>query len=433
MIRKKILIVAPYPIAKPYHGGQKRAKALFNYYKSLFLEAKFVGVFHRGQYPDWGNDDILLGQPDIIKEVDEKPYASELITGRAIYKDIHVRSHMAKLLMEYIPDIIHIEQPFPYLGLSVLLTELNIHPKIIFGSQNIEYSLKDRIFKEFKIPLEISESLTQQTKKLEIDLSQKANLVIAVNNEDAKVHRGMGAKRCIVIPNGIDKVPVSKHAADYWRNLSKKEGINNIVLFVGSGHPPNWEGFLKFVGDNTEFIPARSKIFVAGGVAEYFAQHYRYKNRHAKFWSGVKYIGQLEEDRLSALLHVCDLIILPITTKRGSNLKTAEAILSRKKIVSSTNAFKGFEQYRKLPNIYIANSREDFQTSILTALKAEYINPTTAELQLSEQVQWKYCLKPLEKEVRRVIRGIYLKEVLHIVKKPLSVARASIGRVKNSR
>lgn len=77
-------MVTPYPVLKPYHGGQKRAKALFEFYKQNFIDAKLVGVFHRGQYPDWGEDDILLGDSKLISMIDKRPYASELIAGKAI-------------------------------------------------------------------------------------------------------------------------------------------------------------------------------------------------------------------------------------------------------------------------------------------------------------------------------------------------------------
>ena len=118
-------------------------------------------------------------------------------------------------------------------------------------------------------------------------------------------------------------------------------------------------------------------------------------------------VGTLEENRLAALLQTSDLILLPITTKRGSNLKTAEAIVSRKKFVATDNTFHGFEAYRNLPNIYVGNSQKDFKEAILKALLSDYVKPTQQETELAEKVKWEYCLQPIIPAIKRIFRPSY--------------------------
>lgn len=403
MIAKKILIVAPYPIIKPQHGGQKRAKAIYDLYRNTFAEARFVGVFHRGQYPEWGPDDLPLGDPQIIAKVDERPYASELIAGEAIDKDVHVRSYMAKLLMDYRPDIIHIEQPFAYLGMKPLLAELDLWPLLVFGSQNIEYPLKARIARELNVSTRVSNLLVEQTKSLEIQLSKEADLVVAVNHEDAASHYQMGAKRCIIATNGIEKTKPKKMELAFWEKYRQTNKLTTLLTFVGSGHPPNWEGFLKVVGEDTSFVPAGSRIIIAGGVGDYFKNEFKSRTKHALFWRGVDVVGKLEEDRLTALIASSDIIVLPITTERGSNLKTAEAILSRKKIVATSNTFHGFESFTGLPNIYIGDTQPKFKEAILEAIKTGYAKPTEDDTQLSEKVRWEYSLEPIIPAIKKAL------------------------------
>jgi len=417
MIDKKILIVAPYPIVEPIHGGQKRAKALYDYYKTIFSNVTYTGVFHRGQYPEWGPDDILLSDSELIRKVDENPHASELVSGKAIDNDIHVRSHIAKFLMEQKPDVIHIEQPYPYLGLGPLLLELNMNPKLIFGSQNTEYVMKDSIYRGLKMPAALRKSLVEEIKKLEEELSQKADLVIAVNERDAEVHKRMGAKKCLVVPNGIEKRSPTKKSKEFWGEFKRKKNIEKIILFISGGHPPNWQGFLETVGTDTRFIPERSKIIIAGGIADYFAHQYKDHEKFSNFWSGVELIGILSEDKLGALLDASDLILLPIKSGGGSNLKTAEAILSRKKIVATKYAIRGFEAYENLPNINIAESQK-FNARIVEALHRQYVEPTPDEVRLSEQVQWKYCLQPLGGAVEALVEQKH-KRIIKRVKRGL--------------
>lgn len=418
MIIKRILVVAPYPIVKPRHGGQKRAQALFEFYKSSFSQVKYVGVFHRGQYPDWSEDDILLGDIKLINEIDKKPYASEIIAGEAIDKDIHVRSHFAKMLVEYKPDIIHIEQPYPYLGLKAVLRDLGMNPAIIFGSQNIEYPLKKKICDDLKIPPKISEEIVGKTKDLEKELSQKANLVVAVNNEDAIYHRSLGSKRCIVAPNGINTQTPTGEASSYWKKYKQDNKIEKLITFVGSGHPPNWVNFLETVGYDLGFLPGDTKLVIAGGVASYFKSEFKKKNsKYTNFWNKVKMVEDIEDDFLSGLIDASEVVILPILTKRGSNLKTAEAILSGKKIVATNYAFKGFEDYQSIPNVYVVNEPNKFNDSISKALSESYKKPTKKEWELSQGVRWSNSLKPIKKEFTRLEFAVARNYLTRLLKK----------------
>lgn len=212
MINKKILIVSSYPIKNPVYGGQKRANATFEFYKTIFSEVKFVAVFQKDFYQDYGADDIYCQQLDIVEKIFKMPYASDLISGKAIKNDVYVRSRMANLLREYKPDIIQIEQIYPYLGLEPLLRELNLTPKIILSSHNIESRMKVEIYKSLKLPTRTRATLSRQIEQLESKISRDADLTIAISAANARAHKSMGAKRCIVIPNGPDKVAPSCQA-----------------------------------------------------------------------------------------------------------------------------------------------------------------------------------------------------------------------------
>ncbi len=405
MIKKRILLVAPYPITNPQHGGQKRAKALFDFYRSIFYDVKFVGVYHRGSYEEHGADDILLGDPAIIKQLDKNPNAGELVAGTAIDNDIHVRSHMAELLKDYKPDIVQIEQAYPYLGLRVLFRELQMRPKLIFSSHNVEYRMKAGILNSLGLQDTVVKPIVSQIKTLEEQFSKEADLVIAVSKQDAKAHKEMGAKRCVVVPNGISKSSPSKESLDHWKSFKSQHGIDVAATFIGSGHPPNWQGFLDVIGGDTTFIKAGVKILLGGGIADYFKTIYKPAGQHKKFWHGVVPLGLLSEDRLAGLLKMSDIILLPITTGGGSNLKTAEAILSGKKIVATTYAFRGFEKYANLPNVFLADNPDDFKKAIVSATVSGPVMLNPKQARLSATVEWRYCLNPLKPALKKLARA----------------------------
>lgn len=405
MINKKILVIASYPITKPLHGGQKRAKAIVEFYKSIYRDVKFISIYHEASYPDHSPGDIPLGQKEYLRAIDEAPHMIELKVGESIDKDAHVRSFFAKALRQYNPDIISIEQPYLYAGLSTLLKELSMWPKIVYSSQNIEYKMKETIYGNQNISG--IRDVIDATKELEEKFSREADLVIAVSKEDAEWHRLAGAKSVVVAPNGIEKAAASKNSIKYWSDFKKQNKCDKIISFVGSGHPPNYTGFIDMLGADSGFLPKGTKIIMAGGVSEYFKITYKYgKNikKHQNFWKNIIPVGFLEEDILAGLVSSSDLIVLPITSGGGSNLKTAEAILSGKKIVSTDYALRGFEEYLSLPNIYIANDKDAFTATIIKALKSEYIDRSKEEITLANQVTWDTCLKPISPAIKTISR-----------------------------
>jgi hypothetical protein len=429
MIKKKILIVAPYPITIPQHGGQKRTKALVEHYQTLFEHVRFVGVFHRGHYPQFGVEDMPVAQPDIIKKLTtDQHHASELITGEAINNDVHVRSPMAKLLTEFRPDVIHIEQPYPFIGLAPLLNELNMHPQLIYGSQNIEHRMKKAIYKNIGMSGASAKKLAKKIEDLESTFSKQADLVIAVSPADAQVHKQMGARRVIIAPNGIAKSVAKEQEIQYWQEFKKEKKINQVVAFIGSGHPPNWQGYIQMMGADSSFLPKDVNVLMAGGVSEYFRATYK-GNNFAKFWSKAVPLGFLTEEKLVGLLEVSDVILLPIVSGGGSNLKSAEAILSGKKIVATSYAFRGFDRYRNLENIYISDNPDEFRQLIVNALRLPNHARSVEQTALAEQVQWGYCLQPITPAVKRVIRSGYKRRLIAGLMATKRRARSTAARI----
>ena len=146
-LNERILVVSTYPIVSPRHGGQKRLDAIVEEYKKNFTAVKYVSVFFEGFYAEYSKDDIALGREGEIK-VHQSPMTGDIICGEAIFNDPEVKAKFTATLTDFQPDIIHIEQPYPYLGLKPLLAELRMSPRIVFGSQNIEAPMKRDILKD---------------------------------------------------------------------------------------------------------------------------------------------------------------------------------------------------------------------------------------------------------------------------------------------
>ncbi|HET9850438.1 MAG TPA: glycosyltransferase [Candidatus Saccharimonadales bacterium] len=398
MSDKKILIISTYPIANPRDGGQKRVNAIVKEYKKAFKQVKFMAVF-KGRYPSYDKDDIYV-PTDGSYPAHLIPFIGDVIAGSAIFSDSRIKNKMVKILRQYQPDIIQIEQTFPYIGLKLLLEELNMNPKLVLSSHNVEYRMKQEILDGLGVPAADSKPIIKKIREAEEELSKRATLVIAVSKDDIREHKKMGAKRLVLAPNGIERVAPSQEAVEYWRNYFKDKAIKYTASFIGSAHPPNWEGFKKMVGDRMGFVPPDTRMVLAGSIADYFQDNFKDMNLgHMTFWQRVIPVGRLDENKLAGLIAATDVILLPITEGGGSNLKTAEAILSGRKIVATSYAFRSFEKYRDLPNIFIADDPDRFRQNILKAISSPLTERTKPQIELAEKVQWHYSLKGAVKEV----------------------------------
>ena len=59
-MQRKILIFNTYPIVAPQHGGQKRAAAIVDKYRTLGHQVRYVGVFTRDAYKKRGAHDVII-------------------------------------------------------------------------------------------------------------------------------------------------------------------------------------------------------------------------------------------------------------------------------------------------------------------------------------------------------------------------------------
>jgi plasmid maintenance system antidote protein VapI len=400
-MKKKILILTTYPIKHPKHGGQKRTAAIFEAYKKHFGQVRHSAVFFRNFYADYDPDDIALS-PESERLVMQSPLTGDIISGWAIFNDTVVKAKMTSLLKTFKPDIIHIEQPYSYLGLKPLLEELGLKSKLVFGSQNVEAPMKREILEGAGVPEPAIQRAELAIANVEQELSVRSDLVIACTKSDMKAHAALGAKNLVLAPNGIAKSTASPAAKLYWNNKFAASGITQTVLFVGSAHPPNWAGFLQMVGKGLGFVPYNARIVAAGSISDYFEREIQSDAQtieDATFWLRAFSAGRLSEDRLVALIEQSDVMLLPITEGGGSNLKTAEAILADKKVVTTDHALRSFEWFKDFPNVWVANTQAAFQQAVVEALAAPQQKRSSQQQTMAKRVEWQNCLADMVAKV----------------------------------
>jgi hypothetical protein len=308
-------------------------------------------------------------------------------------------------LKDFAPDIIHCEQPFVYYLVKEAVLAINWKGKLIYGSQNIEYELRESILSNEDGLLINAKDIVREVYDLEKEAIDNANLVVACTSDDAKKLKEMGAKRIVLAPNGIS--PTVKDPENYrdWEVKLQQDKISKAFLFIGSAHSPNLAGFRELVGFGLGFMPSNTKIFIVGGIETLFNKELKEIPEHVAvaFKQRANILGAVSEEDLSSLILLCDCILLPITQGGGSNLKTAEAILSGKRIVATHKAFRGYEEYEDLSQVLFADNKDDFQEAIQKVISTD----TTAIKPRgdTEKVTWEYRLNDLIESVKELSNG----------------------------
>ncbi len=403
MAKKHILVVNTFPIKGALTGGQKREEAIVASYKKAFDAVQYVGVFFKEHYKAYDPTDIPI-PPELVETMRQSPYTGDIVCGKAIYDNPTIKRKMTTLLKRFKPDVVQIEQVFPYFGMKPLLEELDMHPQIVFSSHNVEALHKREILESVGMLKHEIGPVVEEINAVELDLTRTSSLVIACTESDRKYYETHGAKKTVMARNGMAPIKTTEEALEKWKQFFAERGINKKAVFIGSAHPPNWVGFESMIGTGVGFMPFDSRILLVGGISDYFEQnfHQEYNPHHLTFWQRVIPCDRPDNDNLAAIIKLADVIILPMTEGGGSNLKTAEAVLSGRPVVGTSHAFRSFDELKHLPNVHIADKPDEFRKAIVTAMH-EPINPrNAAQKKMADSVLWENCLSDAVKEVGKL-------------------------------
>ncbi len=394
-------MLSTYPIAGADTGGPLRVKAIYEMYKKHVRHVKHVAIFSGHHHPTgYAASDIML-EGKLADALEHAHNHGDYLIGKGIYEDDALRQRVLDLLLSYRPDIIEIEQVFPYIGLRHLLKELPFAPKLVHSSHNIEYPMKDEILAMTHFPIAERKAIVATVREAEEELTKKADLVVVVTKADGERSLAMGAKKYSVARNGVFAISASETAKQYWQHYFEKHEIDRAAIFIGSAHPPNIFGFKQMIGYGMGFLPAQHKIILAGDVGTNLMSNLDEEDvaaqtAHRRLLS----VGRLPQDLLNGLIVAAHTILLPITEGGGSNLKTAEAIVAGKHIVATTKALRSFEEYQSLPNMNVHDAPNDFRAAIAASLDLPAISLPTKTAEETQKVLWGHCLTPMLEGVK---------------------------------
>lgn len=361
-----LLVLSTYPIRRPRHGGQLRSAALLVEYEKAFSKVVRTAVFNSSVYTakEYGQTDIP-SPADLTQEIVRTPELEAWILGESPITSVQVREQLTQLMKTLKPDLIIFEQPFLYLGMKQLLSELELDIPLIYSSHNIESEMMREIFASQQLQARFEKELNQLETK-EQDLAVRSIGTISVSEEDALILNKWGAENVLVQGNGASELKSSRLKRLRVRRVMKKLGISNYALFVGSSHRPNIDGFTELLGTRLGYLSPDSMIFLAGDIARGLQPEVENIDPvwGKLMWARVFNWDRVSEKTLSALIEEASCVLLPMTSGGGSNLKTAEALLAGKPIVATPTALRGFAEF-------VSHEQFSGETSSPEGFKAE--------------------------------------------------------------
>jgi hypothetical protein len=394
-----VVLFSTYPIQKPQHGGQVRAKALADAYKQAGFEVHSLAVYVAEAYSA-----DRVGPLDIAFDAQDprwhgSPHTTDFMSGLFAAKDEPTYRKIRGSLPARI-DLLHLEQPW----LLPLVERLRTEPrcansKLVYGSQNIEEPLKRAALSQGRGQ---DEDLLGKIHDLEVNAVRGATLVFAASRADQAALERMGAKQVVYAPNGTSPWQASEERLEYWRARLPKEPW---ALFIGSAHPPNIQGFFDWCGDSLAFLSPISRLVLAGTASGEILRSVRLGKWSSLNESRIMVLGALDEPDLAAVKALASVYLLPISQGGGSNLKTAEAIFSCRPVVGTRVSFRDYERFMQSPEIEIADTAAEFRKAVAKRLASPRPKLGTVD-EARRTLLWSNCLANAMAAARDLSQGV---------------------------
>ena len=391
----RILQITSFPIRRPRHGGQLRAHHTARVLKAAGFAVDGLAVFSRSHYPSCGEAPAV--DLDSAKEPQRSPgvwQVSDLTRSELAATDEDCFRAFAACIERARPDVLMLEEPWLWPAVRRWRDSVSATPPVIYNAYNIEHRAKAAILADANIPGAAAIAATVEA--LERDLSQSAWGLSATTAQDAAVLEAWAGKPAAIARNGT-----VRRRVDHLRGILPRplEPGQRYLLFVGSAHPPNATGFWDLVIPALPVLRSVQRIVVAGGVSQLIQPRVDREGPVYMARDRMVLFGQVSDLGLDCLLCNATGIVLPVTYGGGSNLKTAEALVSGLPIVATSHAFRGFAEFAHRPGVTIADEPADFAAAIGAVLAGEgtrYAGPPPGEL------LWENTLQPIVSLIRSI-------------------------------
>ncbi|WP_198373167.1 glycosyltransferase [Roseomonas rosulenta] len=372
----RILQLSSHTTLLPIHGGKLRSHHIGRVIeREPGFNLRRLALTHRspddlddprepivdiGRSPYWGSDSFC-------KYGVRAHYFSEFLFSAAVLETPDILAEFNKRVCDAAPDLIILEHPWTWPLLARLEKVQSGIVPLVYSSQNVEINIKRSILDRecIEFSSELRNEVLDEIEALERGLVAHAAGVVACTASDGAVFSEWGARRVVVAPNGgaqrdrellIDLLP---RPIEPW---------HAYALVVGSAHPPNISGFLDLVVPFLPLLQPNQRIVVAGDAGLAIRNRLEERGLSTIIRDRLIVLGRVDGFTLDCVIANAQVIMVPILYGGGSNVKTAEALLSGRPVLATGHAMRGFDDFHHLPGLTIADDAAGFGEAMLDAL-----------------------------------------------------------------
>jgi hypothetical protein len=320
-------------------------------------------------------------------------FFADYLACATVQDDPSLKRSFFRLAEEARPQVILLEHPWLWPMVQKIPGVMEGRIPVVYDSQNVEARLKHRMVQHAQLTRKVrdeAEALLPVVERFEQDVVTNVAAVTACTKEDAAVFTAWGARRTVVAGNGSSRRPTTG-----LRRLLPAVLPDDCryALMVGSEHLPNVTGFENLVLPWLPLLRPGQRVVAAGGASDWIGRRLAECGASWAVQGRLVLLGRVNDLTLSALIENAACLMLPIEFGGGSNIKTAEALLSGRAIVASPTSMRGFEEYRAVPGLTIADGPDAFGDAVRAALTCQ--STTMRSPESVAALTWDAMLTPL--------------------------------------
>ena len=399
-MRARILQITTYPIDHPDHGGKLRSFHIRKSLRSRFTVETLTFTL--------GADDSLQGfnaclNQDSCMQVLKNGYLADWGINTYLDTRPELKARVLDTVKAFEPDILMLEQPFMWPLVEEMLRERVVRADafVIYSSQNNEYALKKGVYEAIFQGEELKANLLRVA-EIEHGIAARADLSMAVTESDIDYLKTIAPQTDVLLYRNGHQGPGDAPDMARWQQQFKHYKRNWV--FVGSWHPPNIDGLHALVKGGINDLPEDEvRLWVFGNAGPGLLATYQLD---AKDLPNMSIQGLAEADTINSAIAAATGVAFPVWGGGGSNLKTAQALLSGKAIAGSRYAFRGFEEYMNEPGIFLFDTAAQLVSGMSTVQVSSAYSRPGAERDL----KWENLLSDLPGKIenyfsKRAIAG----------------------------
>jgi glycosyltransferase involved in cell wall biosynthesis len=330
---KKILVVNDFPIFPVVHGGKVR---IFNIYKNISskFHVTYLCLGDNKKIQDTRISDnfheIAVPKTVLYKTL---VLMANIIMGRSVDDFValffaHTHFELKKIIRKEIEesDIIIFCHPYMYPAVCPYIQK----QIVIYEALNVEYSLKNTILP----PGFFKTILLRRLKRFGQNLLARCDLCFTMSEDDKQIFSqlySVNKSKIRIAPNGVD---LDFYSEVYYARTNRYDPVipAPLVLFLGSGHPPNVEAAFQIIRKIAPKLP-NVYFLIAGSVCWMIRNETRGKN------VGLAYFIPDEEKR--ELFRVANVALNPMVSGSGTNLKMLDYMAAGLPVISTAVGARG--------------------------------------------------------------------------------------------